>query len=240
MIRVIIMTAVALYALAGAVMAADLPSRKKAPPVAYVPPPQTAGWNGLYAGLQIGYAWQNATLDNFAFPAFATTQTVKPGGVVGGAFAGYNRQFDRIVVGVEGDIEGSGVSGRPPLGGWIGQEVRGSARGRIGFAFDKAHVFATGGLAVADVSYADAPLAAPPSQGRSSTTRAGWTLGGGAELALTGNWFGRVEYRYSDLGTASFRTAGGAQGADARITDNSVRAGVGYKFDFAAPVFARY
>lgn len=235
MMHVIILAAVALYALAGAVMAADLPSRKGPPPAAYAPPPP-AGWNGVYAGLQIGYAWQQANLYNYAFPAFTVAQSFSPNGVIGGAFAGVNRQFGHIVVGVEGDIEGSGVSARGPLGGWLSQDVRGSARGRIGYAFDRAHVFATGGLAVADVSYSNPVFSGLPAAGQYSTARAGWTVGGGVEFALTPNWFVRAEYRYSDLGRVNYHPAAAlGQGAAASVTDNSVRAGVGYKFDFAAP-----
>jgi len=239
MFREIFVAAVALYAMAGSVMAADLPSRKKAPAIAYVPPPAPAGWSGAYAGLQIGHAWQKADLRHVG-GLLPVGQSVSPSGVVGGGFAGYQRQIDKVVVGVEGDIEGSGVSGRGPLGAHVGQDVRGSARGRIGLAVDKAHVYATGGLAVADVSYSNGPATLTPGQGRASTAKAGWTVGGGAEMAITGNWFGRAEYRYSDFGTASLRPAGAIGGSDARVTDHSVRAGVGYKIDLAAPVFARY
>jgi outer membrane immunogenic protein len=36
-----------------------------------------------------------------------------------------------------------------------------------------------------------------------SATRTGWTLGGGLEGQLIGNWLGRAEYRFADFGTAS-------------------------------------
>jgi outer membrane immunogenic protein len=34
-----------------------------------------------------------------------------------------------------------------------------------------------------------------------STTRTGWTIGGGLEASIYGNWLLRGEYRYSDFGT---------------------------------------
>jgi outer membrane immunogenic protein len=37
-----------------------------------------------------------------------------------------------------------------------------------------------------------------------SITKAGWTIGGGFELALWQNWLARAEYRYADFGASSF------------------------------------
>jgi outer membrane immunogenic protein len=39
--------------------------------------------------------------------------------------------------------------------------------------------------------------------GSVSDTRAGWTAGGGLDWAITGNWIGRFEYLYFDLGNLS-------------------------------------
>ena len=33
-----------------------------------------------------------------------------------------------------------------------------------------------------------------------STTRTGWTVGGGVEAVVTGNWLARAEVRYADYG----------------------------------------
>ena len=41
---------------------------------------------------------------------------------------------------------------------------------------------------------------------QSQTTRAGWTIGGGLEFAVTNNWSVRAEYRYSDFGTFNNNT----------------------------------
>ena len=37
-----------------------------------------------------------------------------------------------------------------------------------------------------------------------STTRIGWTAGGGIEAMLWSNWLARIEYRYSDYGTFGY------------------------------------
>jgi outer membrane immunogenic protein len=66
-----------------------------------------------------------------------------------------------------------------------------------------------------------------------STTKTGWTLGGGVEGALTGNWTWKAEYLYLDLGTESGSVAdnsGGIASWKAKFTDNIVRVGLNYKF----------
>lgn len=83
-----------------------------------------------------------------------------------------------------------------------------------------------------------------------SSTRVGWTVGGGLEYAITNNWSVRAEYRYTDFGhttvfASSFDTPTlGAAGVSLNryFIENSVQAGFSYKFDTAAPppVVAKY
>jgi len=61
-------------------------------------------------------------------------------------------------------------------------------------------------------------------------------VGGGLEARLFGNWTGKLEYLYLDLGSVTTvpTPAPGATVAAAfnsRVTDNVVRLGVNYKFD---------
>jgi outer membrane immunogenic protein len=69
-----------------------------------------------------------------------------------------------------------------------------------------------------------------------STTKSGWTVGGGIEGRLSGNWTGKIEYLYMDLGsvsgTATLLTSTPPLRFDysSRITDNIVRVGLNYKF----------
>ena len=68
-------------------------------------------------------------------------------------------------------------------------------RGRIGYSFDRVMPYATGGLAVGDIR------AATPGFAGGTSTNAGWTLGGGVEVALPGNWSAKAEYLRVDLGS---------------------------------------
>ena len=55
----------------------------------------------------------------------------------------------------------------------------------------------------------------------------GWTAGAGAEAAITSNVVGRLEYRYTDLGSSGFATT---PASNVGFTSNQVFAGVGLKF----------
>jgi opacity protein-like surface antigen len=77
----------------------------------------------------------------------------------------------------------------------------------------------------------------------SHNTKAGWTVGGGIEGRLAGNWTARLEYLYLDLGTVSTvptpaANATVATAFNSRVTDNIVRAGLNYKFDTLADIWA--
>jgi outer membrane immunogenic protein len=66
-----------------------------------------------------------------------------------------------------------------------------------------------------------------------NTTPSGWTIGGGAELALGPNWSARLEYLYVDLGTVNNTvvvTSAPSLTDSARVQMNVVRAGVNYRF----------
>src|SRR5690606_3942922 len=56
----------------------------------------------------------------------------------------------------------------------------------------------------------------------------GWTAGAGTDIKFTDNVFGRVEYRYTDYGSADFTTGGGTRSVDS--SDNRITFGVGMKF----------
>ena len=112
-------------------------------------------------------------------------------------------------------------------------------------------LYATGGLAYGEVS-ATAPLSW-------GSTRAGWTVGAGAEAAIDQHWSVKFEYLYMDLGNVgsgsttstnvvtqlgvpvrfnTVTTTTLASAFNTRFTDNIVRVGVNYRF--GGPVVAKY
>ena len=104
--RRMVMTALSLLALEGAVRAADLPPAPQLPPDEAPP-----AWTGFYAGLNVGGGFgssRNAfSIAGFGLPSFSTSLD----GVVGGGEAGYNWQTGPWVLGLEASFEGSGLRG---------------------------------------------------------------------------------------------------------------------------------
>jgi outer membrane immunogenic protein len=189
-------------------------------------------------------------------------------GVIGGGQAGYNWQRGTWLFGLEADIQGSDERGSADVcivaGCAIGTGVLtanykldwfGTARGRVGFLpTDRVLLYATGGLAYGEVS-ATAPLI-PLSWG---STRAGWTVGAGAEAAIDQHWSVKLEYLYMDLGnfgsgstTATnvvtqlgvpvrrntVTTTTFVSAFSSRFTDNIVRVGLNYRF--GGPSVSKY
>lgn len=231
MINKFLLSTVALAALAGTAFAADLPSRN-APPV-YAPPPiPVFTWTGVYVGGQIGYEFGKDS-NNF-YPSSTSAS-----GVIGGAHIGYNYQLtNNLVAGLEGDVEGTSTKATtvyPAFNGVYNEGTLGSLRGRVGYAFDRALFYATGGVAVGGITdnYKG-------SAGVSTHTRIGYTIGGGVEYAIDHNWSVRAEYRYTDLGHSTDFYTAGLGPIIKHDTDNKVEAGFSYKFDMLAPVVARY
>lgn len=173
----------AAIAFAGATIAqaADLPVRSHTKTPALVSP--AYNWTGFYVGLHAGYGWGRETADyagdtltssSFSFdgPVFGGTPpgpgSVNPKGAFGGIQAGYNRQFDKFVVGVETDFSGADIRGQgvspflylplvlpnPAANVFADQHVRwfGTVRGRVGFTpVDKLLLYVTGGFAYARI-----------------------------------------------------------------------------------------
>ena len=73
----------------------------------------------------------------------------------------------------------------------------GTVRGRVGYAWDRVMPYVTGGLAVGDIEANQLGFAGV------HDTNVGWTVGGGVEAALAGNWTAKLEYLHVDLGTST-------------------------------------
>ncbi|MDB5595227.1 MAG: outer membrane protein Omp31 precursor [Hyphomicrobiales bacterium] len=238
----------ALVAVATTAYAADLPARAPAP---YPAPVFT--WTGFYVGVNGGYAG-----DKFRYPfsgdiggtLFAGSASLNSSGFLGGAQIGYNWQFaNGIVGGVEADYAFSNVEGKLSLGaaatglnGSINAGSKlsglGSVRARVGYGWDRALFFVTGGWAYGRVKSslnAEANVLGGFSLSTSDNLN-GWALGAGVEYALTNNISIKTEYLYVDLGNSTLYSrdyrpnlAASAK-LDVETKLHVVRAGVNYRF----------
>lgn len=151
-------------------------------------------------------------------------------GGIGGVFLGYSTSMSGVVVGGEVDIEGSSFSSSLacPNPAWTCEahvNAMGSLRGRLGFAVESILLYGTAGLAVGNVggSTNDGVTNYPDSQ-----IRVGWTAGAGVEAGFDEQWFGRLEYRYTDLGSQDMQFD--VVYPDVEFKSHALRVGVGYRF----------
>ncbi|HLN09875.1 MAG TPA: outer membrane protein, partial [Xanthobacteraceae bacterium] len=221
------------------VHAADLPQPVyKAPPVA---PPVAYNWTGFYVGGNIGGGFASFS-DSSIVRATTRTHTTNADGVIGGGQIGYNYQFaPNWVAGVEADFQGSSQkrSSTSVAAGVTTTETDslpwfGTARGRIGFTpVDRWLVYATGGLAYGEVKAMDTfNTANMVATTTGNTTKVGWTVGGGVEAALFGNWTGKIEYLYIDLPNTTFNSVAFARPdtIGTHLHENIGRVGMNYRF----------
>jgi outer membrane immunogenic protein len=232
-----ILLALAAVGVATPSLAADL---RRAPPAyapAYAPAP-VLFWNGFYVGGQVGYAWgrnRSTEFDTATGLATGIDPRFDTNGFVGGLHLGYNLQMSNFVLGVEGDFEGSTVDGNavlaaPNTSTSFDTRWQASVRGRAGVTFGPALLYATGGVAFANLRH-DLSVGGGPVE-RFNDTKTGWTAGAGVEYALSRNWSTRLEYRYTDFGTITNVSAAAAPGFTYQHEPrfHTVRLGVSYRF----------
>jgi len=183
-------------------------------------------------------------------------------GFIGGGQAGYNWQTGAFVLGVETDFQGTTLSKKTNIAGpsFLGPagpgdfftlnaktslDWLGTTRGRVGFVVtpdNRLMIYATGGVAYGggSTNFSFFDSTGGIWTGNPSSSRVGWTAGGGVEYALTNNWTIRGEYLYADLGKSNFSSVGNAIAATefpgvygtGHISYNAslFRAAVNYKF----------
>src|SRR4051794_21475778 len=164
MLRKLLLSSVAVTAMVGSALAADLPYRGP-PPAPYVPPVPIFTWTGFYIGVNAGGAFRvrNHFDNNVFFPGVTTTPLLlllannnnndNNGRFIGGGQAGVNWQINQFVLGIEAD--GQGIRGNHNNGnnffnfGNNDDNTRflGTVRGRAGIAFDRFLIYGTGGFA---------------------------------------------------------------------------------------------
>ncbi len=222
------LVAALLICFAGHASAADMPMPAPSPPPLYLPEARTYNWTGFYVGLNGGGAFGQS---NWTDPALPATGNFTVSGALFGGTVGANYQLGSVVLGVEADGDWSNVSGTTfntscvGVGCQTNSDWLATARGRVGYAWDRVLVYGTAGGALANVQAAAGLFPF------SSSTQAGWTAGAGIEYAFAPNWSAKVEYLFVDLANASCGTTNcGGTTTTVSFNENIIRGGVNFKF----------
>ncbi|MDR0254107.1 MAG: porin family protein [Brucellaceae bacterium] len=187
----------------------------------------TFSWTGGYIGLNAGYAGGQNKLNVYD----GLSAKDNSNGFLGGIQAGYNWQFDQTIVGIETDFQGAGLKSKAELS-FNGQSEAaeakinwfGTTRVRLGYTpVDRFMVYATGGVAYGKIKASAYDFS-------QSDTKVGYTVGAGAEYALTNNVTLKTEYLYTDLGKLKLDDVNGERFGEVKAPFHTVRVGVNYKF----------
>lgn len=224
--------------------AADIakPVYKAAPVIA------AYNWSGFYIGGNVGYGWGDLNATGFGLDASSGTD-----GWFGGGQIGWNWQApgSQWVWGVEVDSQFAAIdnnliaatNGGNGVSVWTSLDYFGTARMRLGYAWDRVMFYGTGGLAWGTNEIGGSVrIGGTTFSAETSNTHIGWTAGAGFEWAVADNWTAKVEYLYVDLGDENyFPNALGGGGFDANLDVHTVKLGLNYRFGYGKnPVIAKY
>lgn len=196
--------------------------------VALSGPAFSADWSGFHAGVHTGYALGHTGFD-YQGGGAASHDTEGP---FGGFQAGYDMQSGSLVYGAELEASVYSVDGSThcPNPSWSCQSSLGpggSARVRVGYATGNFLLYGTGGGALVD---ARLQTVNPAGQDfGENQTQLGWTAGLGVEYRWTPLISTKLEYRYTDLGDATYTVDTGYK-IDADLHYHAVILGVNWHF----------
>jgi len=234
--------------------AADLPARvtTKAP---VATPAATYNWTGCYLGGNVGGGWAH-TRQEFALAPFTGILFSDSRGsdVIGGAQVGCDYQFDRFVIGAQGQFDFGRIKSSqveplfPTFASTAETKQIFTATARAGYLVTPSVLaYVKGGGAWAQTYLASTGSVPVTFLSESATVdRLGWIVRGGAEWMFAPGWSVFAEYNYMDFGTKLVRyvsgpnTVGTPNTLNVKLTTQTALVGVNYKFGWGGPVVAKY
>jgi len=190
-------------------------------------------WNGFYAGVQgaaasYGTIWTDINYDWYGHSLIHAKEKILPGAQIG-----YNRQYDRVVYGVELDYRsGAKHVTRYDNNVYKTDKLKSlmTLRVRAGLAVDNSLLYGIVGAARADVSHSwieDADV--PDSWYDLDNNRIGLAYGFGFERRLSKRLSARLEWLHADIPGAKNRNQNGYQ---MEISESLDSASLGLNFHF--------
>lgn len=209
-------------------------------------------WTGFYVGLHAGALNQGGSLSlapsGDTPPDTALNPKLGGASFNGGLLVGYNRQLTSdVVVGLEGDVgfgqaKSTVVNAKAdvPMSVWyadnnLSEKINGHVRGRLGWTSGSFLVYGAAGVAMSDSKINVIGYCPPDIYTTSgSRTLVGYSIGAGAEYALSKNVIVRSEYIYDNYGHQSVDVGSGPpnywQDRELKLETHTFRAAVSYKF----------
>jgi len=202
-------------------------SGKEMKQVAPAPPPACPDWSGFYIGGFGGYKFVDSNVDLNLFGEWNVPDVAPPffirdleeigskeldlSAAEAGGVIGYNMQFNKWVVGLEGsgaylwsddshdfpNFQGSPVS----LHTSLESNYLFTAGPRVGYAFCRFLPYITGGVAIGQIELHQQIIlpGLVDQRGKLDDAQVGWMVGGGLQYAITDHWSVRAQYQYVDL-----------------------------------------
>jgi outer membrane immunogenic protein len=208
----------------------------------------TYSWTGAYAGANLGVIWTDSQLSanqaNLVSTSGSYNENLDATDVNPGFQFGYLHQIDpNWVLGAEADFtypsantQYTAIDSDQTYDQFtVKNDLQGSLRLRMGYAIDRFLPYVTTGM-----SFGSMGLSYNNEQNNAysvRTTQMGWVLGGGLEYGIFEHLSSRLEYLYTDYGTAlnlSLPTIAGisdSQGAiHTNMSTNVLRVALNYRF----------
>ena len=185
------------------------------------------GWTGPYIGLVKGVGFGTMSPRS---PAGEAGIPLRMDGFLIGGVVGWNLDVGAgLVLGVEADYAWANIAGEGvvPMGVSRSSALGslGTARGRVGWGTDRFLVYGTAGFAWANSTITRQTVA-------DTVTATGWAGGVGLEGVLSGNWTGKFEALWYNLGADRYSL--GPATITARQTGVLLRGGLTYRFNWGA------
>ena len=213
--------------------------------------PQPIVWTGPYVGVHVGGVSQGGSLSLAPSGDSPADAAINPdlGGISfrGGLLAGYNLQVaPNVIAGIEGDIgfgkvHSTVVSAKAdvPMSVWyadnhLSEKINGHIRARLGWASGSLLAYAAAGVAISD-STINVIGVCPPDIYTTSGSRTlfGYSIGAGADYALSKKVIVRTEYIYDGYGHQSEDVGSGPpdywQNRELNLATHTFRVAVIYK-----------
>jgi len=203
-----------------------------------------ADWSGWFAGLDGIFAYHHGDAFDLDYEDHGNTHTQPSFGVGLGVNAGYNWQNGAFVYGLvaDGAIYSNDESdSSPDYRMWESSlNWMSTVRARGGVASGDAFMYATAGIAIADVDSRHVLEGSPDSVYDADDMRIGWTAGLGVERRLNEHSSLRFETLYTRFGEQSEANPAGNECSDGWRTrtcvrnfqDSNITARVGYVYRF--------